>query len=334
MTRFQKFDQILSILQRLEGAHVGLSLTDIEEELEVGKRTAQRILEALRRNFDELEGITYEDGTKRWRLPRKTRRVDLQLGKDELTALSAARNLLYKDGRLDDVETIDRLNDKLCGLLPEGDMRRLEPDLEALMEAEGLATRPGPRPRYDAGVLDALREAILACKVVKVNYRKRGAKTAKSYRLHPYGFIYGHRHYLVAVNEAAAGEKRTFVLELIESVEILDEYFARDDDFSLAEFSRRSFGVFQEEPQEIIWKFSDHAAETAESFYFHPDQELQKHKDGTLTVKFKAGGMLEMAWHLVKWGHHVEVIRPQFLAELVQDIQKDWGLCLNKINEV
>jgi hypothetical protein len=47
---------------------------------------------------------------------------------------------------------------------------RAEPDIAALMEAEGIAMRPGPRPVIAAGVLPALRRAILGMQLVVVRY--------------------------------------------------------------------------------------------------------------------------------------------------------------------
>jgi predicted DNA-binding transcriptional regulator YafY len=38
---------------------------------------------------------------------------------------------------------------------------------------------------------------------------------------------------------------------------------------------------------------------------------MTENPDGTLTVKFKAGGHLEMDWHLYTWGEHVKVIKPE-----------------------
>ena len=39
---------------------------------------------------------------------------------------------------------------------------------------------------------------------------------------------------------------------------------------------------------------------------FAPDQP-----DGSLLVRFRAGGALEMCWHLFTWGDHVEVLVPK-----------------------
>lgn len=59
------------------------------------------------------------------------------------------------------------------------------------------------------------------------------------------------------------------------------------------------------------WLFDKEAAEEASQYIFHPTQTMIKNDDGTLTVKFKAGGRLEMDWHLYTWGKHVKVIKPE-----------------------
>ena len=33
--------------------------------------------------------------------------------------------------------------------------------------------------------------------------------------------------------------------------------------------------------------------------------------DGRLKVTFEAGGLMEMGWHLLMWGDHVEVKKPK-----------------------
>ncbi len=33
--------------------------------------------------------------------------------------------------------------------------------------------------------------------------------------------------------------------------------------------------------------------------------------DGSIPVRFRAGGALEMPWHLYSWGHAVDVLEPK-----------------------
>ena len=112
---------------------------------------------------------------------------------------------------------------------------------------------------------------------------------------------------------------RNFALSNIERVELLDETFARRRDFSITKYAERSFGVFQEKPVDIVWKFTPRAADDASEFLFHPSQETERLKDGSLLVRFRAGGLLEMAWHLFTWGAEVEIIKPKRLASLLRE---------------
>jgi predicted DNA-binding transcriptional regulator YafY len=107
-------------------------------------------------------------------------------------------------------------------------------------------------------------------------------------------------------------------------VEPTSEYFERDESFDLDEFARASFGVFHDDPVDVVWKFSPRAAPDAKDFIFHPDQKLEPQKDGSLIVKFKAGGQLEMCWHLFAWGKDVEVLQPESLANMLHPHRPKW----------
>lgn len=131
--------------------------------------------------------------------------------------------------------------------------------------------------------------------------------------LHPYGFLYGQRdHYLVAKHSDGYdnGKAHNFSLQCIKSVEILPNIFDSSE-FDLNEYALESFGAFHEEPFEVEWLFSANVADEAENFIFHPKQKLTRNPDGTLTVKFRAGGKMEMDWFLYTWGDDVKVIKPK-----------------------
>ena len=59
---------------------------------------------------------------------------------------------------------------KLRATMRTQSLARLESDLEALVKAECLAMRPGPRPRLDEGLLTLLRESITICRMVEFRY--------------------------------------------------------------------------------------------------------------------------------------------------------------------
>jgi predicted DNA-binding transcriptional regulator YafY len=209
---------------------------------------------------------------------------------------------------------------KLRAMLKGPAITHIEPDLELLTEAEGLAMRPGPRPKIDTAIVSTLRQAILATKKVRLHYRYRATGKLGFDTVRPYGFLYGNRHYLVGWSEnVQARDFRNFALSNIERVEPLDQPFRRLKRFSLREYAERSFGVFQEEPFDVVWKFSPEAAADAREYVFHPSQTLEDMADGSLIVRFRAGGALEMCWHLFTWGGHLSVLAPRRLSTLLND---------------
>ena len=87
---------------------------------------------------------------------------------------------------------------------------------------------------------------------------------------------------------------------------------------SFREYAERSFGVFQEKPFDVARRFSPKAASDARQFLFHPTQSFEEELDGSLLVSFRAGGALEMCWHLFNWGDQVKVVKPKRLATLLR----------------
>ena len=82
--------------------------------------------------------------------------------------------------------------------------------------------------------------------------------------------------------------------------------------------------MYNEPAFDVEWLFSAKAASEAEKFIFHSSQTMQKNSDGTLTVRFHAGGCLEMAWHLYTWCGQVKVIKPVDFWERVKKIRQEW----------
>jgi predicted DNA-binding transcriptional regulator YafY len=63
----------------------------------------------------------------------------------------------------------------------------------------------------------------------------------------------------------------------------------------------------------VVLRFTPEAAEDAERWLFHPSQNMMRDEDGSLTVRFRAGGVQEMCWHLFTWGTELTIIAPTTL---------------------
>ena len=62
-------------------------------------------------------------------------------------------------------------------------------------------------------------------------------------------------------------------------------------------------------------RFSKEVAEDVLNYNFHPTQKVKQNDDGTVTVKFKASGELEILWHIFRWGDKVQIISPKSLKK-------------------
>lgn len=314
--RFSRLEELLKIALDLQGLLGGLTLDDIMSRYEVSRRTATRMLGSVRRAVGEhqFESEMGGDGRKRWRLTRPAVGGLFRLGADELAALDRAGRLAEREGDRRLAQEVASVSRKLRALSPPDWLLHVDPDLEALAEAQGYAFRAGPRPRVDENLLESLRHAILSQKCVRLRHRKLAEGRPAWQTVGPLGFLYGSRHYLVAWSEHRK-KVVLFRLSRIDRVEMLSSSFEAPEDFDLDAFARQSFGVFQEDPFDVAWRFLPAVAAEAREYRFHPDQHVEERADGSLVVRFRAGGLHEMAWHLFTWGPDVEVLEPVALQQ-------------------
>jgi len=317
--RFSRLEELLELALDLQGSLSGVTLDDIMSRFDVSRRTATRMLGSVRRAVGEaqFEYETGDDGRKRWKLVRPAVSGLFRLTAADLSALDGAARLAEREGERRLGEELGSIGRKLRALSPPSWLLHVDPDLEAMTEAQGFAFRAGPRPRIDDHLLEQLRHAILAQKRVRLRHRKLVEGRPAWQTVSPLGFLYGSRHYLVAWSER---RRRVvlFRLSRIDRLEQLESGFDPPPDFDLDVFARQSFGVFQEEPFDVVWRFVPRAAAEAKEHVFHPDQTLEEREDGSLIVRFRAGGLQEMAWHLFTWGPDVEVVEPQALRRELQ----------------
>jgi predicted DNA-binding transcriptional regulator YafY len=322
---YARINDILSLALAMQGSASGLSIEDIKKLVGVGRRTAERLRDAAMRTFPQIEEADTGERIKRWRLPRGTLDRMVSFTPEEFTELQLASMELRRAGLDSRADIVMSLGLKLRALSKRQTLDRIEPDLEALLEAEGFAARPGPHPIIAADVLATLRDALKASQSVRILFRKAAADKATWRIVDPLGILYGNRHYLVAV---AAGRTEPYLWSLskIEGVKFADRAVQSRPEFSIANYAARAFGVFQERAQNVVWRFSAIAAPDARTYHFHSTETREDQPDGTLIVRFQAGGLQEMCWHLFIWGREVEVLEPQELrlryAEMLEIVKQ------------
>ena len=316
--RYKNAAELIRLATTLQSSSYGLSMDQLLERFDVSRKTMERRRNAVAEAFPaKLEEET-RDGKKYWRLRGGIDAGLVGVDATELAAIDTAIELLGRDGRPDQQQSLHDLADKVRAL-QSGSKARLETDAEALLEGEGIAARPGPRPKIDLAIVEVLRSGLLACLKVRIRYRARIKGDVTTRIVHPYGFLFGGRHYLIA-EDAEARKLRMFSLSNVLEAELEDGYFERDEEFDLREYASRSFGVFQEEPVDVVWRISADAADDAREYLFHPTQTTEVQPDGSLIVRFRASGLREMAWHAFEWRGELEILEPAALRDELVDM--------------
>ncbi len=309
--RYGRLADLVRMAMQMQGRADGLSLDDIGQTFGVSRRTAERMRDAIRDAFPQTEELIELGGRKRWRLPPGTadRLADPTI--DDIAALHRGAELARQSGDILTAEHLDTLSDRLRARLSGPKRTRLEPDIAALLEADGVALRPGPRERIPEETLNILREAILASVWIDADHRARvSGLLSRNARIGPLAILFGEgRQYLVAFSDYAQ-DVRLFALSGFERVNLTENVFECPEGFDLQTWMERSFGIWQEDIYDIVWRFTPEAAAEARLYLFHPSQAMSDEPDGSLLVSLRAGGLREMCWHLFRWGDQVEILSP------------------------
>ena len=95
------------------------------------------------------------------RLPAGTLNKLVSFSAEELASMEAAIALLKRENLDEHVESLLSVEQKIRLLLNPKNKLRIEPDLDALLEGEGIAMHPGPRSKASPEVIEQLRRAIV-----------------------------------------------------------------------------------------------------------------------------------------------------------------------------
>lgn len=315
--RLERLLTLLSIARQLAGNAEGLTLDEIAAVGGVDRRTAERFRDLLRDLFPTFEERR-EGRSKRFVIGGGLDSFMLAPSPDELAELQNAIKALEKSHHGARAMLLRSLDTKVRGALRASQRRKIEPDLEALMAAEGFVMQAGPRPMVASETLALMRQALKAGCLCQFTYLNAAGLKARQHVVRPWGLLYGKVYYLVGATRKR-DEPVLWRIDRMSDLRLGAAAQPPPPDFDLTAFSARSFGVFQERPENIVLRFSRGAAMDVKNFIFHPSQSVEQERGGKITVRFRSGGLLELVRHLFSWGDAVEIVEPVVLKEMMVD---------------
>lgn len=313
--RHEKSANLVELARMMAATAEGVTLDEIGRRFGVGRRTAERMRDAVWELFPQME-VVEEPPHKRFRIPSGLDGLFQAPTAEELAALAASAELMDRQGAAGRAAALRALEQKVLSATRASARRRLAPDLEALLQAEAVAVQAGARPFEDERILAAVREALKALSTLRFRY-EGGSSPGRTREVTPYGILFGRSNYLVAEEVGAGTGPRNWRLDRIFDVEITGTPGAAPQDFSLQAYADESFGIYQDDTHDVVLRILPAGREDALRWRFHARQKLEDQPDGSILVRFRSSGMRELAWHLFTWQDKLRIEAPEALRDMM-----------------
>jgi proteasome accessory factor B len=310
------------ILKTIEAGRYTTSRA-LAQEHGVTDRTIRRDIEALQEAgfplYDEEA-----DGRRVWRLVVGYRqRLGQTFTMAELAALYFGRNLISFLGGAPFAQDLESAFEKIREALPA----RSLPYLSRIQEL--FAARPDPFKDYSEkrGVISTLIDAILHQRRVEVAYYSFSSRRQKGYTLDPYRLVYYRGGLYLYARVREYDEVRTFAVERIRRIDVLDSGFEVPADFSVSEYARGAFGIAGGRAEEVEIEFDAEIAGYVRERVWHESQAIEERPDGGVVLRLSVAPGFELRSWIKGFLPHVQVRKP---ARLRQAIARDVEAALGR----
>lgn len=310
-----KTDRMLAIVLELQGKGRQRA-EDLADTFETSKRTIYRDIQALCEAGVPListpgHGYTLMQG---YFLP------PLSFTTEEATMLLLGSNYMAQNFDAQYRQAAQSASRKIEGVLPE----RLRGDVQYLQQSIQFVVPETPGSNAERECLQKLRRALLERLTVRFHYHTRYAQEAQSAQntreADPYGLVYfANAWHLAAYCHLRQG-RRTFRLERMENLELLNRTFQRPTNLQM-------YQPDKEQARNIVVRalFDQEVARWVREARPHATTAIEDTPDGLL-LTLMARQESEIRQWLLSWGRHVRVLEPeslrkQLLAEAEMMIQ-------------
>lgn len=232
----------------------------------------------------------------------------------ELMALYFGRDMLkvFKDTPFYD--SLESLFQKIKTTLPPESIKYLK-NIEQTLH---LGVKPYKEHGKFKGILNQVNDAAVNRKSIEIVYFTMSRKKESRRRVNPYRiWFFNGTFYLIGFCHMRK-EVRIFALDRIKMLHQAKEAFEIPEDFSLDDFTGRSFGVYQGEPAHMkVWFHPDIAGYIKEKIW-HESQQMHVQDDGSIVFEAEVAGTDEIRFWIMSWGSRATVLEPASLRDEIR----------------
>jgi predicted DNA-binding transcriptional regulator YafY len=310
-----------TILREIEQARgAGVTIDGLAAQCGVTTRTIRRDLLALEEvGFPVYDDRSHDDGRTRWRLNGQAfKGLAAGLTVAELCALYFSRTLLESLAGTPFRDDLGSAFDKLGAALTP----HMQNFLDQLPRV--IATKPGPAqlpqtPARQSIVARAL-EATLHHRQARLTYYSSSSERTKVYEIHPYRLAYAQGALYLLAYVPEYHEVRTFAIDRVDDISLLEERFAPTDDVPDEAFPH-SLGVHSGPPERVEIAFDATVAAYIRTREWHPSQTIADADDGGVLLTLDVCIDHALRSWILSFGASARALSPPALAA---DLEREY----------
>ena len=201
----------------------------------------------------------------------------------------------------------------------------LPPQIEQYCNAtlENISIRPdshAPMESLDK-IFWSLQNAARRKHKVKITYHSVYEQSEIVTTINPYHIQYNNRAWYVVGYSSMHKEPRTFKLNRISGLEVLDKCFIPNKRFDIKDYFGKAWSMIPEgKIYHVKLRFSSRVARNVCEVHWHSSQEATQNEDGSAMLEFRVDGLGEIAWWILGYGDQVEVIKPVVLRKKIAKV--------------
>ncbi len=308
-----QFERLLKLDQELRQQKYPNCFT-LAAACEVSVKTAQRDLDYMRDRlgapikYDQArKGFYYTGGN--WFLPA------LSLSEGDLFAVLLASRVIEQYKGTPVAKELEAVFQKICDSLPEKISIRPE-----LVFSRFTFTGPASKP-VEEKIWSTVVRGLLAQRSIQIDYRSPDTAKSKARLIDPYHVANLQGEWYVFAFDHRSNELRQFAIPRIEKAELTDKKFVVMADFDPDKFLSVAFGRFAqgETTETVRLLFDREMAYWVLERQWHPKQTVKRRRDGRVELTFPTLGLFEVQRWVLAWGHHVRVLAPKELKDMVRE---------------
>lgn len=309
-----------NVLREIEQARAaGVTIDDLAARTDVTTRTIRRDLQALEEaGFPIYDDRSHDDGRTRWRLNGQAfRGLATGLTVAELCALYFSRTLLESLAGMPFRADLQSAFDKLAAVLTPH-MQQFLDQLPLVISTKADPGRPAVDGATDAPTIARALDATLQHRQAQLTYHSSSSDRTKVYLVHPYRLAYAQGAIYLLAFVPEYREVRTFALDRIAQISLLEERFTPPGDLPDEAFPH-SLGVHSAPPEDVRVAFDATTARYVRSRDWHPSQQVDEQPDGSIVLRLHVCIDRSLRSWILGFGAAARALAPDTLASALAD---------------